>query len=394
VSEPEPPATVEPLVPADPPPQKSGTVNAWLVAVLLAAVAAIMVRNAGLYPSTFFGGSSEPRVVQPRGDLAEDEKSTIEVFKAASPSVVYITSLTVRRDRLSLDVMRIPSGTGTGFIWDDSGHIVTNLHVLESGNSAMVTLADNTRLPAQVVGIEPDQDIAVLKVTAPPGKLQPIPLGTSNDLQVGQKVFAIGNPFGLDQTLTTGVISGLGREIETQNKQTIHGVIQTDAAINPGNSGGPLLDSAGRLIGMNTAIYSTTGGFAGIGFAVPVDTVNDVVPQLIQSGRDARGGLGVSLLDDELARRLGVEQGAVIAKVAETGAAAAAGLRPPFWDEYGELQFEVITAIDGKPIHRAEDVLKTLKGRKVGEVVQVTLVRDGQEVVVSITLQSLQRPRR
>jgi S1-C subfamily serine protease len=384
----EPPSTVEPIRPTGP---KSASVNPWLVAVLLLAVAVIMVRNAGFFPNLFYASHAKPRAVEPRGDLADDEKSTIEIFKGASHGVVHITSLALRRDRLRRNVYQIPEGTGTGFVWDEFGHIVTNYHVIESGNSALVTLADHTRLEATLVGYERDKDLAVLKVDAPAGKLQPIPIGKSADLQVGQKVFAIGNPFGLDQTLTTGVISGLGREIQSRTGETIEGVIQTDAAINPGNSGGPLLDSAGRVIGVNTAIYSPSGAYSGIGFAVPVDTVNDVVPQLIQYGQAERAALGVSLFEDAIARQLGVSRGAVVSQVVETGPASEAGVRPSYRDQYGDIHLEVITAVDGQPIRRAEDVAKALRQRKVGETVRVTLLRDGQEVVVSITLQALQR---
>jgi S1-C subfamily serine protease len=386
-----------PSVPAaSPPPTAPPTVNAWLVIVLLVAVAAVLVRNTGAWRWIGQSYSTQPRLVQPRGDLAADEQSTIELFKQASSSVVHVTSLAERVDGLTLDSLQIPEGTGSGFVWDDAGHVVTNYHVIASGNAAMVTLADNTSLAARLVGVEPDKDIAVLKVDAPPGKLRPIPLGTSADLQVGQKVFAIGNPFGLDQTLTTGIISGLGREIpsDRQGRRTIEGVIQTDAAVNPGNSGGPLLDSAGRLIGANTAIVSPSGAYAGVGFAVPVDTINEIVPLLIRDGRIERAGLGVSLLTDEQALRLGVTSGAVVLKVNETGAAAAAGIRPMFRDRRGSLRFEVVLAIDGREIHRRDDVAKALDGRKVGEKVAVTLLRDGKQETVSITLQSLSPPAR
>lgn len=387
----EPPASLEPQPPARAP--GGGAVNAWLVAVLLVAVAAVMLRNAGLWP--WYTASYHPRPIQPRGDLAADEQSTIQIFREAAPSVVHITSLSLRRDWLTRNYFQIPEGTGTGFIWDEAGHIVTNYHVIAAGNSFQVTLSDNTRLRARKVGEEPEKDLAVLKIDAPPHKLRPIPLGTSADLQVGQKVFAIGNPFGLDHTLTTGVISGLGREIPSHGGGTIDGVIQTDAAINPGNSGGPLLDSAGRLIGVNTAIYSPSGAYAGIGFAVPADTVNEIVPQLIQYGRTQRAVLGISLFDDEMARRVfGVEEGAVIAKVFNQEAAFEAGLQPPYWGEDGAIHFDVIIAVDGKPIRRAQDVAKALEGKKPGETVAVTLLRDGQEVTVSITLLPLrQSPR-
>lgn len=388
----EPPASLEPQPPARAP-VGGAVVNAWLVAVLLVAVAAVMLRNAGLWP--WYTASYRPRPIQPRGDLAADEQSTIQIFREAAPSVVHITSLSLRRDWLTRNYFQIPEGTGTGFIWDEAGHIVTNYHVIANGNSFQVTLSDNTRLRARKVGEEPEKDLAVLKIDAPPGQLRPIPMGTSADLQVGQKVFAIGNPFGLDHTLTTGVISGLGREIPSHGGGTIDGVIQTDAAINPGNSGGPLLDSAGRLIGVNTAIYSPSGAYAGIGFAVPADTVNEIVPQLIQYGRTQRAVLGISLFDDEMARRVfGVEEGAVIAKVFNQEAAYEAGLQPPYWGEDGTIHFDVIIAVDGKPIRRAQDVAKALEGKKPGETVAVTLLRDGQEVTVSITLLPLrQSPR-
>lgn len=382
------------LEPPEPSTGKAPTVSSWLVALLLLAVAAIMLRNAGLIPGSLRSGAPTPRIVEPRGDLAEDEKTTIEVFRQASPGVVHITSVAVRRDRLSLDLFQIPEGTGTGFIWDDAGHVVTNYHVIRSGNAARVTLWDGSAWSAKLVGVAPDKDLAVLRIDAPKDKLRPIPLGTSSDLQVGQKVFAIGNPFGLDQTLTTGVISGLGREIQSISGRPIEGVIQTDAAINPGNSGGPLLDSAGRLIGVNTAIYSPSGAYAGIGFAVPADIVNESVPQLVQHGRIVRAGLGVSLLEDEAARYYGVKSGAVIRKVDEVGAAAEAGILPSHWDADDRLHLVVITAIDGQPVKQAADVPRLLANRKVGDQVAVTLVRDGKETVVSITLQALQQPLR
>jgi S1-C subfamily serine protease len=221
---------------------------------------------------------AEPRPVEARGDLAEDEKNTIAVFEEASPAVVYITSIEVRRSIFSLNVYEIPQGTGSGFVWDKEGRIVTNYHVVGEASRVEVTLGNNSVYKGVMVGAAPDKDIAVLQISAPADELKPIPLGDSQTLQVGQKVFAIGNPFGLDHTMTSGIVSALGREITAVTGRTIQGVIQTDAAINPGNSGGPLLDSAGRLIGINTAIYSPSGASAGIGFAVPVDVVNKAVP--------------------------------------------------------------------------------------------------------------------
>ncbi len=377
----------------EPPPSvvseaKPGTVSSSLVSVLLIAVALIMLRQAGLFPRWFTTTSSAPRSVTPRGDLAASETSTIEIFEAASPSVVHITSLALRRD-LNFNVLRLPEGTGTGFIWDEQGHVVTNYHVIRAGNSARVTLADNSPWSARLVGVAPEKDLAVLKIDVPPGTLRPIPIGTSSDLKVGQSVFAIGNPFGLDQTLTTGVISGLGREIQSQTDQTIEGVIQTDAAINPGNSGGPLLDSAGRLIGVNTAIYSPSGTYAGIGFAVPADIVNDVVPQLIQYGRIIRPVLGVETAADSVARGIGIYTGVMIVEVLDGTAAKEAGLRSAYRDGEG-IHADIIIALAGRPIQRGADISKALDGKKVGETVPITVLRDGKEVTLSITLQAMQ----
>ena len=271
------------------PPRPRPTINKGMLTVLCLLAGLLLWRS---WHSAMAPPAAPPRAITPRGDLAADEKSTIELFREASPSVAYITTLAVRRDRFSLNVTEIPQGTGSGFLYDDQGHVVTNFHVIQDADEARVTLADGSTYDGFLVGTEPDLDLAVLRIRAAPGRLKPLPLGTSGDLEVGQKVFAIGSPFGLDQTLTTGVISGLGREIQAVTGRAIRGVIQTDAAINPGNSGGPLLDSAGRLIGVNTAIYSPSGTYAGVGFAVPVDLVNRAVPQLIQHGKVARPGTG------------------------------------------------------------------------------------------------------
>src|SRR6185369_5769617 len=241
------------------------------------------------------------------GQLNEAERATVELFHNAAPSVVFITSLSVRRSAFRFNLTQIPRGTGSGFIWDDAGHIVTNFHVIQGGDAARVTLADQSTWDAKLVGTAPEKDLAVLKIEAPRDRLRPIPIGTASDLQVGQHVFAIGNPFGLDHTLTTGVISALGREIESAARTPIRDVIQTDAAINPGNSGGPLLDSSGRLIGVNTAIYSPSGSSAGIGFAIPVDVVNRVVPDLIKNGRVPVPGIGIVAADEAAATRIGAE---------------------------------------------------------------------------------------
>jgi S1-C subfamily serine protease len=270
---------------------------------------------------------AQPRVVTPRGDLASDEKSTIDLYDQNRSSVVHITSLVAaRRSRFSLDTMNIPAGTGSGFLWDDSGYIVTNFHVIQEASGAEVTLAgEKTSYKAELVGGYAEMDLAVLKINARGRKLRPIPVGTSSDLKVGQKVFAIGNPFGLDQTLTTGIISALDRELQGESGSTLKNLIQTDAAINPGNSGGPLLDSAGRLIGVNTAILSQNGGSNGLGFAIAVDDVNQIVPQLIRSGRVVRPVIGVSLLGENFARENGI-QGLVVRGVEPDGPAAKAGV--------------------------------------------------------------------
>ncbi|MGL4555045.1 MAG: S1C family serine protease, partial [Gemmataceae bacterium] len=260
--------------------------------------------------------TAEPRAVTPRAGLTELERTNIQVYKDARPAVVHITSLDLRSGGLRMNAQEVPKGTGSGFIWDDAGHVVTNFHVIQAAQGARVTLADGTTYRARLVGSAPDKDLAVLKIDAPAEALRPIPVGTSDDLQVGQLVYAIGNPFGLDQTLTTGVISALGREINsTVEGRSIQGVIQTDAAINPGNSGGPLLDSSGRLIGVNTAIYSPSGSSAGIGFAIPVDEVNRAVPQLIRSGKVTRPSLGVQVAADQLADQLGVKGALVLRAV-------------------------------------------------------------------------------
>ncbi len=385
--------------PADLTPRKSArppvpTVNVWLVAALLVTVSALMLKNAGLFPSALHNPLAEPRAITSRGDLADDEKSTIEIFQAASPSVVHITATTegyVQRGP-SLTPLEIPEGTGTGFIWDTDGHVVTNFHVIRNASGAHVSLADNTSWKAKLVGYEPDKDLAVLKIDATPGQLKPLPIGSSEDLQVGQKVFAIGNPFGLDRTLTTGIISGLGREIKAVSGRMIEGVIQTDAAINPGNSGGPLLDSAGRLIGVNTAIVSPSGTSAGVGFAVPVDTVNQFVPELIRTGRIERAGLGAKLLPDPVARRLGIEEGVLIFEAVAGSAAAQAGLEGTEKDADGRwLWGDIITAVDDQPIHGTNDLFRVLEGHRVGESVTLTINRQGKTAKVPIKLQAVPR---
>jgi len=330
-----------------------------------------------------------PRTVAPRGELRGDEKLTIALFKQASPAVVNITALGVERDMFTLNLYQIPQGTGSGFVWDTTGNIITNFHVIQNADAAQVTLADQSNWKARVVGVAPDKDLAVLKIDAPANKLLPIPIGRSRDLQVGQSVFAIGNPFGLDQTLTTGIISALNREIESVTRRPIQAVIQSDAAINPGNSGGPLLDSAGRLIGVNTAIYSPSGASAGIGFAIPVDTVNLIVPELIRSGKITRPGLGMQIADGQIAERLGVT-GVLVVDVARGSAAARAGIQPTRRDRQGRVQLgDVITAIDGKKIESPNDLFLALEKYKVGDGITVTSTREGRTVQTKVTLEAV-----
>lgn len=378
-------------VPSDRP---TPSVNGWLVLLLIALVALLMYRVVRDGRAPLHDPDAEPRAITARGELAPDEQSTIELFHAASPSVVHITNLAVglQRDRLNMNLLQIPQGTGSGFIWDGDGHVVTNYHVLEGASAARVTLYDNSTWDAEFVGAAPHKDLAVVKIDAPRDLLKPIAVGESANLQVGQKAFAIGNPFGLDHTLTTGVISGLGREITSVTGRPIQDVIQTDAAINPGNSGGPLLDSAGRLIGINTAIYSTSGAYAGIGFAVPVDTVNRIVPQLIRHGRVIRPGLGVSIFDDSVTRRLGLE-GVLVRNVAEGSAAEKAGIQPTRSDgQGGYVLGDLIVAVDGKPVENTTDLYRLLDTRSVGDRVELTIQRGTRELVVPVVLQALSPP--
>jgi S1-C subfamily serine protease len=332
---------------------------------------------------------AKPRVVTARGDLAENEKSTIELFNSASPAVVHITRLNLEQQGINMKPLEIPSGTGTGFIWDADGHVVTNFHVIDSADGARVTLYDNSVWQAELVGSARDKDLAVLKIDAPKEMLHPILIGESNNLSVGQSVFAIGNPFGLDHTLTTGVISGLGREITSVTQRPIRDVIQTDAAINPGNSGGPLLDSAGRLIGVNTAIYSPSGTYAGVGFAVPVDTVNRIIPQLVQTGEVKRPGLGIYPMPDDYTRKQGLT-GVIVGGVAEGSAATKQGMLPMRYDKQGHLLLgDLIIAMNDHPIKDINDLFRVLDMHKIGDELTVTILRAGKELDLKIVLQSI-----
>ena len=328
------------------------------------------------------------QIARSQREIAEEEAATTVLFKAASPSVVHITTHRVQRDFFSLNMYKIPRGSGTGFVWDDQGHIVTNYHVIQGADVAYVAFGDKDSSSAQLVGVAPEKDLAVLKIDADPETLHPLPIGSSADLEVGLKALAIGNPFGLDHTLTTGIISALGREIESSTGLPIKDVIQTDAAINPGNSGGPLLDSSGRLIGVNTAIYSPSGAYAGIGFAIPVDTVKWVVPELIKHGKIIRAGLAVSYGSDRLIDRFGLP-GVLILDVSPHGKAVEAGLRPTRRTRRGEIILgDIIIAINDTPIRNNAELLLTLEEYKVGDRVKLRLQRGRTKVEVEVELET------
>ncbi len=360
--------------------------HAWLVPFALGLVAALLLVQlvSGGWPRLGGGPPAEPRPVTPRGDLAADEKATIELFRRASPSVVFITTLA--RQQGFFEIQEVPQGAGSGFIWDAEGHVVTNFHVIQGASAARVSLHDRSEWPATLVGVAPDQDLAVLQIRAPKEKLVPILVGTSRDLQVGQKVFAIGNPFGLDFTLTTGIVSALGRSIPALTGRRIDDVVQTDAAINPGNSGGPLLDSAGRLIGVNTQIASPSGASAGVGFAVPVDTVNRVVPQLVAHGRVVRPHLGISAGNEQALRRAGI-QGVLVMSVAEGSPAASAGLRGTSRTADGSLVLgDIVQAVDGQEVASIDELYAALERHQPGDVVKVRVLRDGRPLEVDVKL--------
>jgi len=356
------------------------------------ATAILLVLAAGLVIGWCSGqglqrGPASPRAVTPRGPLPASEQSRVDRFREARASVVYLTSLSYQQDLFSLDVQAVPTGTGSGFIWDASGHIVTNYHVIQDAQEVEAALADGTRHPAKVIGVAPEKDLAVLKLQdVGAQKLRPLPIGTSADLQVGQSVLAIGNPFGLDQTLTTGVVSALGREIQSATRRRISGVIQTDAAINPGNSGGPLLDSSGRLIGINTAIQSTSGSSAGIGFAVPVDTINRIVPQLIARGQPVRVDLGLDPIPDGWAASIDVPPGIIVGRVRRGGPAERAGLRGLARQGRGYALGDVIVGVNGKPVKDMDRLLDAAEALPPGAGLELEVLREGRRIKVVLEL--------
>ena len=359
------------------------------------------------YILAFLYSADSPRAVTARGDLSAAEASTVELFARASPSVVHVFAQAAARGRALMEPddefgqfgqgygqgedggqQQGGSGTqtGTGFVWDAAGHVVTNNHVVEGatkgGGSISVRLASGEVVSARLVGTAKSYDLAVLQLGRVAKMPPPLALGTSADLKVGQSAFAIGNPFGLDHTLTTGVISALQRRLPTQEGRELAGVIQTDAAINPGNSGGPLLDSAGRLIGVNTAIYSPSGASAGIGFAVPVDVVNRVVPDLIKNGRVRNPGIGIIAGQEATAARLGID-GVVVVRVLPGSPAAQAGLTgiDPRTGDIGDI----IVGANGRPVHRLADLTAVVEEAGLDKPVNLLVERDGRVRAVRVT---------
>ena len=348
-----------------------------LIAVGLVA-ALVLWQGTGFLQTALFS-AREARAVTPRGDLAAFEKTAADVFDATAPSVVYI--FTEQAQRSVFGERTVGRGTGSGFVWDQAGHVITNNHVIANADRVFVRFDSGDTTPATVVGRSPDHDLAVLKVGVAAAALRPIAIGSSANLRIGQAAFAIGNPFGLARTLTTGIISAVGRTLPSQTGRDIEGVIQTDAAINPGNSGGPLIDSAGRLIGVNTAILSETGSYAGIGFAIPVDDVNRLVPQIISRGKPVRPGIGISVASEEVAARFGVK-GVIVIGVIDGGPAGRAGLAGV--DRSSQALGDVIVAVDGAAIRTPSELSARLEKIGVGNKATLTLDRGGQRRTVTV----------
>jgi 2-alkenal reductase len=348
------------------------------IAVLALAVCALLVGDR--YLRGYLLSDTAPRTPAPRAEFVGEEARTTALFAKTAPSVVAIYA---RKDASLASEGGL--GTGSGFVWDRAGHIVTNFHVVNGASKLGVLFGGETPVPAQLVGSAPQVDLAVLKLTDVPDDLRPIPVGTSADLVVGQSVYAIGNPFGLSRSLTSGVISALDRRLPTESGREVVGVIQTDAAVNPGNSGGPLIDSSGRLIGVNTAILAPTGSFTGVGFAIPVDTVNRIVPELIRTGHARLPGIGFVPLSEEIARQNGI-RGIVVQSVPSGGPAAKAGLVGI--DGQGRLG-DVIVAADGKPVATVADLATVLERVGIGNKVRLTLVRNGERRELSATVQDI-----
>jgi 2-alkenal reductase len=341
--------------------------------IALAVVALTLLGSSWAY-------SAAPRAVTARGPLLEAERAMVGLFDQAAPSVAYITTERVEVGFFSNP--EVSQGAGSGFVWDSAGHIVTNAHVIQGASRVLVQLdAAGKPVPARIVGVAPDYDLAVLRLSEVPAGLRPLPIGSSRDLKIGQTVIAIGNPFGLSRTLTTGIVSALERQLPTSDFREVSGVIQTDAAINPGNSGGPLLDSAGRLIGVNTAIRSASGSSAGVGFAIPVDLVNRIAPPLIATGRAPRPGIGIIPVDPIAVARAGIK-GVVLRSVSPGGPAGQAGLRP-FDQRTGNLG-DVITEVNGKPVDTLGTFVSALDRAGIDGTVELTVRRDEKERKVRV----------
>jgi len=363
---------------------------AWM-AVILLAVAGLALTVRGIVAPRL---NAQPVVpdIAPRGALLPGEQATVALFEKTRASVVFITTEQQVMDVWTRHTFNIPRGSGSGFAWDDKGYLVTNNHVVAGASAASVRLSDGRDVPAKLVGASPAHDLAVLKIDvakAPPA----LPIGTSHDLRVGQATFAIGNPFGLDWTLTSGIVSALDRSLPSEdNRLLIEHLIQTDAAINPGNSGGPLLDSAGRLIGVNTAIFSPSGASAGVGFAVPVDTVRRVVPQLVATGRYVRPALGIQVderLNELITEQLGVK-GVAVLRVTPGSPADRAGLKGVRSSQGGTniTPGDIIVAVDGTPVESVARLLGRLDEHEVGQQVRLSVMREGKKVEVDVTLEA------
>lgn len=370
-------------------PSSDPVIQRMTVLGLICAALILLWKILPIIESQFVPAEAPVRTVTARGDLAADEKNTIDIFEKSRDSVVYISTASLVRDFWTRDVFTVPKGTGSGFIWDEAGHVVTNFHVIAGANEATVKLVDGRQFKAALVGASQIHDIAVLKIGVGFKRPPPVPIGTSHDLKVGQKVFAIGNPFGLDWTLTTGIVSALDRTLSGDEGPSVEHLIQTDAAINPGNSGGPLLDSAGRLIGINTAIYSPSGASAGIGFAVPVDTVMKVVPEIIKNGKYIRPTLGIEInqqLNERLVTVIG-KPGVVILRVQAGSEAEKAGLLGAEISDAGITPGDIIVAINGTKADSVNKLLSLLDEYKVGDIVKVKVLRSGESKEIAVTLQ-------
>ena len=353
-----------------------------LTRILLVAVLIVIGVYVGQpYLERKLYSATTPRPVEPRGNLMEIERTTIDLFERVSPSVVQVVARHDGGDPFQPEAEEASMATGTGFIWDPAGHIVTNNHVVQGANAVAVRFGSGPVIGARITGTAPSYDVAVLQLESTRSLPPPLPIGSSDDLKVGQWVFAIGNPFGLDESLTTGIISALKRKLPTSSGREVSNVIQTDAAINPGNSGGPLLDSSGRVIGVNTAILSPSGTSAGIGFAIPIGVVNRVVPQLISKGVVPTPGIGIETASEALATRAGVE-GVVIVRTVPGSPAERAGLRGI--DPRTRTLGDVIVGVDGKPVRRLADLTEELERVGVGHKVKLDLQREGRATSVEV----------